>query len=308
MTDEDENKDFENLKKRFARLTKILEGSKKQVQNTIRNYEFIVEGIDRAVWDGVYIRKSFDKLEEYPEILENNLFRQQLKYLESQTSGIEVFSQDIAERVQKSYGDSAYLSGVVSQSNMNMGTGATGIYSFYTEFRKSNPAVPIILRNPKENPHRKKDKLIERLGNISPTLPEKVKKISGAMANIITLKQLNDTSHQIREFISYFLQVCDPNDEVKNMSWVEYSSPGTPKQKSRGIFAILGSTTSQSITPPIEDISKKYRELYDKLSGLAHKREGTVTPQILMSIETYYEQFLDYTEIILNLRDLHFQS
>ena len=128
------------------------------------------------------------------------------------------------------------------------------------------------------------------------------------MANIVTLKHLNDTSHQIREFISYFLQVCDPDGEVKNMSWVEYSSPGTPTQKSRGIFAILGTTTSQSITPTIVDISKKYRELYDKLSGFAHKREGTVTPYIMMSIKTYYEEFLDYTEIILNLRDLHFQS
>ncbi|KKN46467.1 hypothetical protein LCGC14_0672710 [marine sediment metagenome] len=307
MVLKDEKKDFENFKRRFDNATKNLEESKKQSQKILKNFEFVTEGIDRAIWDGEYVKKSLAKIEEHPEILKNDLFRQQFKYLDEQTSRIEENSQNFVDRIQNSYGDSAYLSGAVSQSDINMATGATGIYSFYTEFRRVNPSILLTLESPDRNPYRKKDNLIEKLCNIKSVLQEKVNAISIGMANIITLKQLNDTAHQIREFISYFLQVCDPNCEVKTMNWVEYSSPGTPTQKSRGIFAILGHTTSQSITPPIEDIAKKYRDLYRKLSGLAHKREGLVTPKEMMDIKTYYELFLDYTEIILNLRELHFQ-
>ncbi|KKL24039.1 hypothetical protein LCGC14_2419320, partial [marine sediment metagenome] len=105
----------------------------------------------------------------------------------------------------------------------------------------TNPVVSINIRNPEENPYRKKGKLEYRLDLINPNLSTRINEISKSISIISKMKHLNDTAHQMREFLSHFLQLCDPNNDVKNTSWVEFSKNGNIIQKSRAIYAIIGS-------------------------------------------------------------------
>ena len=57
----------------------------------------------------------------------------------------------------------------------------------------------------------------------------------------------------------------------------------------------------------IIEIAKNYRELYDKLSKYTHYKKS-LTSEIIMEIKTYFYQLIEYTEILLNLRDIHFQK
>lgn len=191
-----------------------------------------------------------------------------------------------------------------------MGTGAVGIHNLYSEYKVINPNIPFYIKDPQENPFRKKENLNVRLDQIDPILAQRMREISKSISNISEIKHLKNTAHLIREFISEFLQLCDPLNNVKKMSWVELTIIKKPKHISRVIFAIVGSNplfdTSKSINEPFIDIAKKYRKLYNYLNGLAHLRKKTFEQHKRMLIKTYFDQLLEYTEIILNLRELYF--
>lgn len=304
-----------NTKERLKKIIKDVEKFKKNfeeardyVVKTSLQVEFVSESINKVIWDGEYTKESLFRFGERPEILNNDLFKDQLEFLETELHGITDYSLRFLSRVKQTYGDYSYLSGDVSQSSMNIGTGAIGVHDFYREFKRVNPVASINIRNPEENPYRKKGKLEYRLDLINPNLSTRINEISKSISIISKMKHLNDTAHQMREFLSHFLQLCDPNNDVKNTSWVEFSKNGNIIQKSRAIYAIIGSKSSNANLNPIVEIANKYRKLYKNLNGLAHLREGLLTPKRNMMINTYYSQLLEYTEIILDLRDLYLKS
>lgn len=307
MSESDNNNDkFKKVKKMAEVSTQTLKDAKVFLDKTQIDIEFVSEGLERAIWDGEYITRSFDGFTRHPEILKNELFQDHLDFLQGELSGTIDLVKDIHSRVKESFDDYSYLSGAVSQSSINMGTGAIGLYEFYKEFKKVNPIAVFDFGNPEENPYRKVKNLNKRLDGIHPSLTLKADEISKSITIMSKMKHLNNVAHQIREFISHFLQMCDPDNNVKAMNWVELYNGKNPTQKSRCIYAIIGSKPKTAISKPIEDIAKKYRDLYEKLNGLAHLRENSLSPKRIIQIKTFYAQFLDITEAILNLRDLHF--
>lgn len=310
MSESDNNKDkFKKLKKDIEDSTQTLKDAKVFIDKTQNHIEVVSEGIDRAIWDGEYIIKSFDRFTKHPDILKDELFQDHLDYLHRELSGTIDLVKDFHSRVKNSYGDYSYISGEVSQTSLNMGTGAIGLYEFQNEFQKVNsiPSLDFsneVFENPDENPYRKVKNLNIRLDGIHTSLTLKAEEISKSIAIMSKMKHLNNVAHQIREFISHFLQMCDPNNNVKTMDWVEFSNGKNPTQKSRCIYAIIGSKPKTAISQPIEAIAKKYRKLYTELNGLAHLREKYLSSKLIIQIKTYYKQFLDITEIILQLREL----
>ena len=111
----------------------------------------------------------------------------------------------------------------------------------------------------------------------------------------------------MREFISEFIQLCDPGNNIKNMDWCEYSNNKNPKQKSRVIYAIIGHNpkfdSNNPPNKPIVEIARNYRKLYQNLNGIAHTRSKKITSSIRIRLNIYFNQLIEYTETIISLRE-----
>lgn len=274
--------------------------------------EFMGEKIDKNIWDGKNIKNALDSYDQHPELFQDQAYREQSEFLFDELDGIRESASEIYYKSKNISTNYSELSGIVSQSVMNMGSGSIGIKAFYPRIKENHPLLSINFVDPEENPQRKSDVLIEKLGQIDSTLPEKLSEIRKSEHIVTKIKHLKSVAHNIRDFMSEFLQSCDPKNQVKNKVWVKYSRDKNPTQPSRVKFAIVGNnpffSSEEQVDKVFGQIAIKYRKLYGKLSKLAHFRGKYLTAQKVSELEIGSSQMLEYTEIIIDLRSIHFQS
>ncbi len=274
--------------------------------------EFICERLDRGIWNAKYASNALTQFEQHPEILNNDVFKDQFKFVSSEINEAMASSQDFRSKAQNAYGDYSGLSGAISQSTMNMSTGVVGIHQAFTEYKNLNPNIPINLPDPYDNPYRKEENLINKLSLIDSILTKNINDISQSISILTTFKHLKNTANLMREFISDFLQKCDPYNKVKNKKWVKLSLLKKPTQASRTIYVIIGSSSDgmdiTQINQYIVKIANDYRDLYRNLNPLAYNREGKFSIKNKLLLKNYYTRLLDLTETILDLRKLHFTN
>jgi hypothetical protein len=117
----------------------------------------------------------------------------------------------------------------------------------------------------------------------------------------------------MREFMSDFLQVMDPANLVKSMSWCKYSKhSGKPTQRSRVVFAILENfdkfNWKNNKYKSYIEIASKYRDLYQKLNKYAHFRGDELPQDIRLDLENCIKLMQNYTSEIINLRESQYSN
>jgi hypothetical protein len=303
-------KKSEKIKTDIRESHNFLVKAKQEIVKQNDYLEFVGERVDKSIWDANYIENAISTYEQYPEIIHDPIYQEQIEFLQAELSGIREFSSAIYDKSKEISFNYTELSGIVSQSDMNMGTGVIGIHSYYSTLRAHHPSVPINLISPQENPHRKTNSLIEELGKIDDILPQRIEEITRSITVISKIKHLKNIAHDMREFISEFLQLCATQDQVTKMAWVKFSKKNVPTQESRALFTIVGNNPQFSsgtfVDQSIKNIAVKYRELYKNLNGFAHYRGRRIKPEHRMKLDIYYNQLLEFTKIIIDLRSLHF--
>jgi len=304
------NKYVEWMKNNINQFLSGLSETKKNILLTMEYGEFACETIDKVYWNGKNLEYNLEQLEQIPEIMNHELFTDQLKYLNQYITGMVDDASHIRIQANIAREEMKYLSGALSSSDLNMATGATGIYAYGELYQQSNPQVLYDLKNPKENPFNKRESLLDRLMVLNPSLPNKLKDIYQSASIVTKTKHIKNTANLMREFFIDFLDACAPNNEVNNMSWKELSERrGTPTHETRTIYMIIGSNQSfnkkTQSNRPILEIAKNYRRLYKKLSKYTHFKDK-ISKEAKLEIRTCFYQLIEYTEIILNLRDRFF--
>jgi len=299
--------DLDQIKEAVKVSVQNFEQAKDDLEKTHDYAEYVNEKLNRAIWDGNFIINSLDTLGGNPNIFNDDLFVEPHQFLNSGISGMIEHSQDFIKKAQDISNNYKYLSGAISQSDVNMGTGAVAIHTFYREYEEIYPGIAFNIGNPYDNPYRKKEFLINKLKIINPILEERLNSISSSIGFQNKIRDLKNNAHLMREFISEFIQLCDPGNNVKNMDWCEFSDRKNPKQKSRVIYAIIGNNSkfdsNDPSNKPIVEIAKNYRKLYQNLNGIAHNRSKKITSHIRMRLNIYFNQLIEYTETIISLRE-----
>lgn len=309
---EKEKKNLKKLEIEIDETINLYERTKQEIGKQRDYLDYFGEHIDKNIWDGNYIKKALSTYGQYPELLEDPLYHEHTEFLLKEVSGIKDFAINIYNRSKNTSFNFAELSGDISQSDMNMSSGVSGIKAYYPNMVANHPSLPIQFYSPEENPYRKIEKLIEKLDSIDKILPERLTEIRKSKSVLTQIKHLKNVGNLIREFMSEFLHLCDPKNQVNNVNWVEKSKNNIPTQASRVKFAIAGNNPKFSSKDQVDKmcgpIATKYRELYTNLNYFAHFRGRYFNPKDAMNLDICYSKMLDYTRIILDLRSLHFND
>ena len=304
------NDEIKKTKKKYKKATKNFKKISESIDNIDKTSVFVKEYAEKVIWDGNYINYLLGEVENICN-LNNDLFIPQIDFLDKQAENILNHSQRVLHTFSNISEDLKYVSGAVAQSDINMGTGVISTYFTLKQYEDENPSISLELKSFEDNPYRKKDKLIKSLKLINQILGGKINEISKSLQFQDTIDQIKKAAHLMREFISGFLQILDPHNNIKNMPWCEYSN-GNPIQISRCVFVIIGDdenfNNSYLYYDDVIGIAKNYRNLYQKLNALAHLREEALLIELKTQLNTYYSLLLDYTNIILDLRSLYLNS
>ncbi|MBI5376089.1 MAG: hypothetical protein HZA77_11685 [Candidatus Schekmanbacteria bacterium] len=116
----------------------------------------------------------------------------------------------------------------------------------------------------------------EWLKKIEPLLEQKFKE---AFQNMID-KKFMSAAHAMRETLSHLEMCLAPDEKVNKMSWyIPETSTNKPTQKQRIKYAVIGDNSHDNFNEfdldAIERLMDEGRDIYNKLSGEGHRREGT---------------------------------
>jgi hypothetical protein len=211
----------------------------------------------------------------------------------------------INNKIDTTKGEVMGLTGMTTTSSININTTldmTTGYIknldeTTFAEIHEEIDELPPILN---------KEDFIEKINKISPRLKNDYESAWNTFLHSPIETSFKEISHSLRELLSDFLQIFDPDTKNKNMKWCELSN-GIPTQRSRVIFVILGNyegfTWKNPIYKPYIDLATEYREEYKNLNKLAHYRKDEPPGDMKLKIENHFRKVHSLIESVLELKN-----
>lgn len=267
--------------------------------------ENINSGIQNINWmENVYVKINKGQINQAESFFEEIIY--------PKISDIVDYSQETLDYSRNFNHDSQFLAAQTSGTTAEIGSGAVYISTYLEDHQHEIIFKPIINKVNLYSPVFKRDDLKEKLKIINKKLEEMLNSAWDLLLSSGIRRGSIFPAHAIREFLSEFLQVIDPNDDIKKMNWCLFSKKnrkGKPTQKARVVYTILGKNKEfcweDDHFKPIIQIAKKYRELMIKVQSKAHLRSEQISEDLNSKLRNYLKLAENYIEKILRLRDIY---
>lgn len=174
---------------------------------------------------------------------------------------------------------SSHMRGIYASATIASGTMDSSNNVFFSIVGEINPSYPQMrefLREFTEPTESEKRANIERLlRNIHSLLPDKFREAFRTFSD----GNFMSAAHAMRDVLSDLEHKLAPDEKVKKMSWYR-EEPETkgPTQRQRIKYAIIGQSSENEISEEeieaVDKLASEGRDIYEKLSSEAHRREG----------------------------------
>ena len=315
MPDSDTEKQIQkDINKRLAECEEFLEVSKEILQKLNIHESKIIsikEGLESASYDANYNRNILNEFKRRRVYESDPSFNSYYNDYNSAVAGFQLTPNEIVNSFDDIEKNLNLISGIISNSSINMGTGAAVLHTYIEENNDNLIYNEINSSYPWKNPITEKDYLNLRLYNIKPNLSRTLDNIWDSLLFKCRQEENRSPAHLLREFMSDFLHTLVEEKDLLKLPWCKKTNKGNPTQRSMVLYVIKGEVNYKSeddFENPIINIAKEYRNLYEKLNGYAHYRGESVRKNVRIKLKSFAETVQNLTREILRLRTLRLIS